>query len=430
MVYDILKKLEAHPGKLDKIAILNENKDNETLKTVVKLALDPFILFYMNDPEMPTLGKGERTLDEALEALSTISNRFLTGNAAKEFVHEQLLSLSVEDAEVIRRVINKDLECGVAESTANKVWPKLIPVYPCLLASQMDDKVLAKLKFPCYSQKKEDGMRFNAIVKDSKCEFRSRNGKLVTLHNTLEQEFLAHGQDGMVYDGELLVLDANEPGTILDRKSGNGILNKSVKGTISPEEANRVVCTIWDAIPYDDFINLKSDIPYNQRWTGLQESNIYLSEKIALVESQLVNSIEEAQTIFQGYLNAGHEGSILKSCDLKWSDTRSKDQIKLKAELDATFEVIDWLEGTGKNVGKLGSLTVKSSDGLIVTNVGSGFNDEDRNKYTRDMVIGKFVDVKYNARIRDKNSNIDALFLPVFLGFREDRTANSSKEIK
>ena len=273
-------------------------------------------------------------------------------------------------------------------------------------------------------------MRFNAILKDGKCEFRSRNGKLLELHNTLEHEFLQHGQDNMVYDGELLVVDSLDAGSILERKEGNGILNKAVKGTINKEEANRVVCTLWDAIPYKDFVNLKSDMPYSERWDDLQGSEINKSEKIMLVGSQVVNSIEEAQVIFQHYLANGHEGSILKSFDLKWADTRSKDQIKLKAELDCTLKVIGWQEGSGKNAGRLGALTVESADGLVKTDVGTGLTDEERNKYTREAIIGKFVDIKYNARIRDKNSDIDALFLPVFLGIREDREANFSEEIK
>ena len=42
-------------------------------------------------------------------------------------------------------------------------------------------------------------------------------------------------------------------GKLLDRKTGNGILNKTVVETVSDEEVSRVVFTAWDLIDVCDF---------------------------------------------------------------------------------------------------------------------------------------------------------------------------------
>jgi DNA ligase-1 len=114
-----------------------------------------------------------------------------------------------------------------------------------------------------------------------------------------------------------------------------------------------------------------------------------------------------------------------------WEDKRSKGQIKFKGELDCTLKVVGWEEGTGKHKGRLGALVLQSEDGSVSTNCGTGFSDADRAEFTYEYCIGKFVDVKYNARITDKRSSVDSLFLPVFAGFREDKAAaDRSKDIK
>ena len=83
--------------------------------------------------------------------------------------------------------------------------------------------------------------------------------------------------------------------------------------------------------------------------------------------------------------------------------------------------VTDWIEGTGRNVGRLGALTVQSADGSLVCNVGSGFTDEDRDTISTD-IIGSIITVKYNEIIKDKNSDTRSLFLPRFIEIRLDKT--------
>ena len=216
MILDILNDMASNASRNYKLEVAQKNAGNDLLKRVVLLAYDPFTQFYIRKipAYSPTpAGAKPHSLEGALNSLSELSSRNVTGNAGIEHLRVILSSLTAEDAQVIERIIGKDLKVGASESTFNKVWPGLVHEYPCMLCSAFDEKLVKKIKFPAIVQKKEDGMRFNAIVKNGAVEFRSRNGKEIQLLGNLEQEFLtmAAGKN-VVFDGELLV--ANDDGTI------------------------------------------------------------------------------------------------------------------------------------------------------------------------------------------------------------------------
>ena len=422
-----LESLAANNSRNFKIDQLNANSDNEVLREVVRLALDPFTNFYIRKIPSYTQDKHITSLENALNGLYDLSSRSVTGNAAIEYLRMLLSSLSVDDAKVLERVIQKDLKCGVSISTANDVWHGLVKEYPVMLCSPFEQKLVDKVVFPALVQTKMDGMRFNAIVKNGAVEFRSRNGKEIQLLGNLEQEFLQlSGGIDVVFDGELLV---KENGKILDRQTGNGILNKANKNTIAPEEAAKVVAVVWDFIPYPDFVNGICKITYENRYNALWETlKSQDQDKISLIKTWVVGSYDEAQVIFKQLLSEGEEGIILKDKDSIWEDKRSKGQVKFKAVLDADVLCVGVEAGTGKYAGMIGSLLCETSDGIIKVSVGSGLTDEDRKKPAEEY-IGKIIAINYNARITNKTGE-QSLFLPIYLETREDKTiANSSDEL-
>ena len=431
-IFPILEELASDAGRNFKISVLQKHKSNELLKEVVFLALDPFTQFYIR--KIPKYQRGIHTipLSGAIKQLKKLSNRTVTGNAAIDLLADLLGSLEEGDAKVLERIIQKDLKCGVAAGTVNVVWKDMIHEYPCMLCSGYEEKLISKVKFPAMVQLKMDGMRFNAIVRNGNVEFRSRNGKEINLLGNLAEDCLrlSCGRD-VVFDGELLVGAGDD---IMDRQTGNGILNKAVKGTISAEEAQSVCATLWDVIPYEEFVVGHSDSPYQDRFERLQKLDLS-SGRIRLVEFKTVQSLGEAREIFNTYLAAGQEGIILKDLTGTWQDKRVKHQIKFKGELECDLEVVGYEEGTGKYAGQLGALVCRSrsTDAEPITvNVGSGFNDDHRTSLwsVRDKLLGKIVALKYNSRIKNKQGG-DSLFLPIFLELREDKdTADSAQDIK
>lgn len=439
MINTIFNDLAATSSRLEKEAILTANKSNAVLRWACFLALDPFTNFYIRKIPKYKTGIGPYTsLQHALDKLFALSARQVTGNAGIEFLTKVLEELEPEDALVIERVIEKDLRCGVSEATVNKIWPNLVPTYPCMLASGYEDKLINKITWPANVQLKLDGMRFNAIVKGGTVEFRSRNGKLLNLLGQLEQEFLAiAGDDEVVFDGELNVMDTDTY-QFMARQIGNGILSKAQKGTLTYGDAALIHATVWDWIPYADFLKGECTMPYRTRMNSLfstmdgapYEKDQYRVGKVHKVWNENVNSLEEAQRRFEQLLSQGQEGIILKDLNAHWEDKRAKHQIKFKGELECDLVCVDWVEGTGKNAGRLGALVLESSDGNVKVNVGTGFTDSDRNKITK-KVIGKIVSIKYNGRIVDQKTGVSSLFLPVFVEVRHDKDqADASKNIK
>lgn len=423
----IFEDLAANPSRNFKLDYLKQNADNELLREVVRLALDPFTQFYQRKIPAYTPNTGNTaSLAAILPGLFDLSHRLVTGNAAIHHLQMMLEAVSAEDAKVLERIIQKDLKCGVQISTANDVWMGLIKEYPVMLCSPYEQKLVDKINYPAYVQLKEDGMRFNAIVVDGKCEFKSRNGKTIDLLGNLEETFvkMSHGID-CVFDGELLV---KIDGKIADRQTGNGILNKANKGTISEAEAALVTAVVWDMIPYAYFVDGHCPISYTTRFMRLEECII--EDRIELVPSIIVDSLDEARAIFEEYLADGKEGIILKDRNGDWEDKRSKGQIKFKGELECDLKIVGLEEGAGKYQGKLGALLVESSDGILKVSVGSGLTDADRINLNTTTILGKVIAVKYNARIKNKQGQ-DSLFLPIFLELREDKdVADADKDIK
>ena len=431
-INQFLNDLASNSSRNYKIEQLEKNKDNEVLREVIRLALDPFTQFYQRKIPAYT-ANGGGCLVQAIDSLYDLSSRVVTGNAAIQRLTEILSGLDSCNAKVIERIIQKDLKCGVQASTANVVWTGLVSEYPCMLCSQFDQKLVDKINYPAYVQLKMDGMRFNAIVKDGKCEFRSRNGKEIFLLGNLEQEFISLAGDvDCVFDGELMVMHPDDI-QFMDRQTGNGILNKANKGTISVKEAAMVHATVWDVIPYILFQDGHCGTPYSTRYATLKslvEKQPSKNKKIWLVTTDIVNTFEEAQAIFEGYLESGLEGIILKDGSGPWEDKRAKHQIKFKGELECDLKIVAVEEGKGKAEGMLGAILCESSDGVVKVSVGSGFTDAHRKNYWKENLVDRIVAVKYNSRIKNKAGE-DSLFLPVFVELRDDKDeADSSKDIK
>ena len=387
----MFEDLAANPSRNFKLDYLKQNADNETLREVVRLALDPFTQFYQRKiPNYTPNTDTAASLAAILPGLFDLSHRLVTGHDAIHHLQMMLEAVSPDDAKVLERIIQKDLKCGVQVSTANDVWSGLIKEYPVMLCSPYEQKLIDKINYPAYVQLKEDGMRFNAIV-------------------------------------ELLV---KIDGKIADRQTGNGILNKANKGTISKEEAALVCATVWDYIPYVLFTDGYSPTPYQTRFERLELAVEGASKRIELVPSIIVDSLDEAKAIFEQYLIDGKEGIILKDSHGVWEDKRSKGQIKFKGELECDLKIVGVEEGTGKYAGKVGSFLCESSDGVVKVSVGSGLSDQQRDSFSNLDLLGRIVAVKYNARITNKQGE-QSLFLPIFIELREDKdVADSSKDIK
>jgi hypothetical protein len=421
-VLSILKRLEATTSRLEKEDILGEHADDPVLKEAFRLALDPLVNFYIKKVPEPSRSDGALfTLAAALESLKLwFVTRKVRGGEATEYLARMLGQLDKDDREVLRRVIGRNLKCGVSDATVEKIWPDVTLSYPCMLVSPMNEKT--KIKFPCIAQTKMDGMRFNAIVENGTVQYRSRAGKELDLFGVLDSDIMSlTAEQSYVLDGELLMVGSD--GRPMDRKTGNGLLTKFQKGTGTAALAQQVRAVVWDIIPLFCFRKGScSGVGYRDRLNMLTTEKL---TRASIVTTHVVKSMEEAQALYQQKLLEGEEGLVLKDPAGPWENKRAKHQVKMKAELEADLYCAGVTAGTGKYQGKIGSLECHSNGGTVVVNVGTGLNDEERSWDPKEFV-GKIVSVKYNALITDKKTGQKSLFLPVFVEIRDDKTQPDS----
>jgi hypothetical protein len=423
---EIIKSLSATSKRTEKMAILESLQgDVERLfKKISKAAYDPEINYFIKKYDRPTSFNSSISLDFAINSLSSLTSRKVTGNAAIEFIQNLESSLSEDDAEVFNLIISRDLKCGVSTSTINKVWSDLIYDPPYMRCSSFNKKNLARIKFPAYSQTKEDGLYVDIIVrKTGEVEYRTRTGSLLALGDEVKNRDLAT-QAGHVLMGEALVVD--DEGNYLDRKTGNGYLNSDDIDT------SKVRFVIWDIVPVHLYELRKCAIEYRARFHQVKR---FIDEgesgHFKLVDTRVVNSVQEVIDHFKENLERGKEGTVIKNQTGIWSDYDSPDQVKCKIEFVCDLKIIKVKEGTGKNVGKLGAFDCESEDGLIKVSVGGGFTDKHRVDYFDENMVDKIISVKSNDIINNRTEEGTwSLFLPRHTEIRHDKkTADTYEKV-
>lgn len=434
-IWYIIDELRVNGSTLKKQAILEKNKDNTLLKEVFRLTENSLLNFYIRVDSNPAKvrekdGPGILTLELLKEIEQTLRGRKKTGNAAHQYIQGVLDNLCFTSQSVLIKIINRDLECNVGTSICNKVWKDLIPEYACMLAGKFDEKAIERFtkleaKGAFIVQTKMDGGRVNVQVSEfGEVTLFSRNGKELLTHGVFDSLFEKF--PGMVFDGEMLVRSSSG---VMSRKEGNGFFNKAVRGTISKEEVEKMSIALWDVIDLTDFLHGHSSLPYRTRLQDLSEIVKKIKNtKVFLVNGKTVSSLDEVQEFYQEMLAEDEEGAILKLANMPWEDRRSKSMVKLKEERDADLICVG-VEEHSKEPGWVGSLLCETRDGKVKTGVGSGLDEEGRQRPWKDY-IGKVIKLKYNAIITKKNSTELSLFLPIFQEIRTDKdVANSYEEL-
>lgn len=399
MVYDIIVELASTDSLKEKENILLKYKNNLLVKDVFRLTYSQRVKFHIKKiPEYEPKTES-KTLRDALDFLENVlGERVLTGHAAIAALKDVLESLCPKDAALIKRIVKRDLECGVGRSIPNKVWENLLPKQPQFLAAPFSKANVSKIKFPALAQLKADGARCFAEVVDGEVNLYSRSGSEYLGLDLLKEEIVSitEGLGNVVLDGELvyfpkstkqgldLFFDEDEEENIVaSREEGNGIANKSIQGTISKTEADCVKFQVWDLINYEVTQGTQTDNseinkPYKERLKNL-ELITKKAGRLELIPSEEVKTLEEAQVIYRKYVDMKLEGIILKNKLGVWADGRTCDQVKFKEEKDFDLEIIGAYPHS-KDPEKLGGVNLRSRDGTILVDCGSGFKDKDYEK--------------------------------------------------
>jgi hypothetical protein len=455
MIKQILDEIASISGKNDKRDKLTEHADNELLKEVLYKANSRRVKFWIKQiPEYEPSLNTSYTLSEALNDLKVLTEREVRGNAAIEFVKTTLEHLNKDDAEVLERVIKKDLKIGM-DTGINKAIPNLIEETPYMGAKSFSIKGAKKLfgnGKKVFSQIKMDGTYRNAIIRNGEVELLSRQGEVSYLTDAPFLNELANFPD-CVLNGELTIdgFDRYEANgmvsSIMDilkkaEERGETVTNKKIlafekKHGNFQDAINSMRFTVWDIISVDEYFAKKCEKPYEERFSLLQDRIIDVApEMISVVETVIVDNYGEAMEHFLDSQERGLEGTIIKSSDGIWKDGKPTYQIKMKLEMNIDLIVVEPVfgnEGT-KYEEFINGFKLKSSDGLIQTTA-RGVKEKEMKEFTKvgDNLVGEVMEVKCSGLSQDVDGNWSLLH-PSVVEWRKDKNTcdslESAKEIQ
>lgn len=147
---------------------------------------------------------------------------------------------------------------------------------------------------------------------------------------------------------------------------------------LSTVKKHQAVNKEWRHVKYFVFDLPRSNKTFSQRLITLQQlvnhtNSPYL---ILLKQYKLANETALMQAL-EHIKTAGGEGLMLHRADAFYHSGRNNDLLKVKPYYDAEAIVIAHIPGKGKYTGMLGSLLVKTAEGLQFR-IGSGFSDLQR----------------------------------------------------
>ena len=418
--WEIIRELESDNSRLKKEAIIRRESDAENVRFFngVGAALDGFRTFGVQ--KVPTSKKdGDGiTQSEFDDVLRRLEDRTLTGNEMRDVIQDLCDRSKMEEwNDWYRRILIKDLRCGVTHKTVNKHSTMKIPVFECMLADD-SKKHEKKMTGEVLVEPKLDGVRVLVICDVDKDEITmySRNGKELKNFPLIKLNFdtvmLEQLEQSMVFDGEVMSDDFQTLMREIHRKDG--------------AKTDDAVLNLFDCVPLEDFKEGSYDVPLMERKQMLEQYTFPNNVKtVEYVKMDL--SSEDGQNQFADYnklcIDRGYEGIMIKPQHGKYECKRSSLWLKVKPFIEVSLKVVDVEEGTGRNVGKLGALIVEGNDmeKFIKTNVGSGLSDQDREDYWKhkDKILGQIVEIRADAITQNQDAQDEySLRFPRFLRFR------------
>ena len=458
----IIDELASDNGRIHKDTVLKSHADNEKFKEVLHLTYDSGIVFYLKDFKAPPAATIEtfdpEAFERALNHLHAMAMRVYTGSRAKEMLTEICGTMSADDSKVIELIVSRDLGCGINVKSINDAIPNLITETPYMGASSFSEKKARKLfekGGKAFVDIKMDGRYANTIVySDGLVEMCSRQGKRSYINNPdliAELRSFSNGDpSGIVLNGEMVI-----PG--MPRYQSNGIISSLVNiaekendgKNVDKEKikfqketgydydvASKIIdIVVWDFVPLVYYAaNCEYEVGRDLRYERLRDMIIKNNTKhVRLVETVIVNSYEEAVSVFKSYIARGEEGAILKSATAPWKSGKGTLQIKMKLEFSCDLEVVGFNQGTPgtKYANTLGSFQCRSSCGLLLTDP-AGIGDKERDEIwnNKDQYLGKIIEVKCNGLSHDIDMNYSLLH-PVYKMVRTDKAvADTLEDVK
>ena len=421
--WKIIKKLESDNSRLFKEDVVKENLKNLIFQEGLAMCLDALVTFGVKQiPKSKEDGKG-LDWDTFKKGATLLIEREKTGHAARDLIEDLMHSAKINQwNDWYRRILIKDLRCGVSEKTVNNVAKKMnldfrVPVFSCMLAHD-GAKHPKKITGNCLVEYKYDGVRVIAIVKNNKATLYSRNGKIFNNFPHIEEALSKSEYNNLVIDGEVMSDDFQALMKQVYRKSG--------------AETDDAYLALFDILPLKEFNNGKSKLNTLDRKKQLDQLSQTFESCIKLVDYVILNFDDEKDNqkfskMNKEALDKGYEGLMIKPSENYYESKRSHAWLKIKPFIEVTLKIVSIQEGTGKHSGKLGAFQVEGTDDgkFFSLSVGSGLTDYDRDKFwkSKEKLIGMLVEIRADAITQSIEGEHYSLRFPrfkCFRGFKQD----------
>jgi DNA ligase-1 len=391
-------------------------------------AYNPFYAFNVRQvPETQGLTGRDNPWPRFWALLEDLRTRGISGHRARDAIQECADEFDSDEwNSLARRVLIKDLRCGVSEKTINKVVGKTeyrIPVFSCQLAQDSTDQP-KKMKGVKRLECKLDGVRVLAVVSGDACTLYSRNGKEFENFPQIAEAILdnrkafqyGRGTGGhFVLDGEIVGESFQKLMKQAHRKSD--------------AQTDNMVYHIFDILPLDALKEGHCNLQQYKRIEWIDSAKTQLMDTDCL---RVMNGLDvdldtaEGHDIMNRYAQdcvaEGFEGIMIKSLDAPYECKRSDSWMKWKPTISVDLSIVGFEEGTGRNAGRLGAIICEGDDNdrRIYVNVGTGFSDALRDEYwtNRDHLLGHLVEVQADAVTQNQDGTYSLRF-PRFLRFRD-----------
>jgi len=419
--WEVVAELEATTSRLEKEAIIQRESDagNDELFDGFRLAYDAMVTFGVKKIEEKT-GDGRGMVYATFKTFADkLKDRHLSGNSALTTV--AFIRMNATEAQWnnwYRRILIKDMRCGVSETTINKIADARyhVPVFECQLAfdgAKHEGRVAGEKLI----EVKLDGVRVITIVYPSgQVDQYSRNGKELVNFEEVRRQIARHAiffREPMVLDGEIMSGNFQDLMKQIHRKSD--------------ARANDAVLNLFDILPLSEFQAGASTRVQHQRSAQLRAWYSGIADhmpNVSVLGQELVDldsneGRDRFAQINADAIEGGYEGIMIKDPAAIYECKRSVAWLKQKPFIEVSLTVVDTEEGTGKNLGRMGNLICEGVDDgkLIRVSVGGGFTDQQRIDFWECRVDGQVVEVRADAVTQNQDGSYSLRF-PRFKTFR------------
>jgi len=408
-----LIELQQTTGMKRKLAIVEENRDNEHFTRLLYYACNPRLSYKVSEATLRRLIPAAwhtHQYRDIFDVCNELSKRKALDDETTFRVCSFLRTQNAGTQELYIKLLAKTLRLGITAKSINKVIPGLIPEWEVQQAYPIE-------KYPL-----KDGCWFSVSQKLNGVRATFYRGELI-------------GRSGIAFDGLEHITDelSHFPHLVFD-----GELTLANKGTLSDNEAFRlttgivnsenddktVICfTIFDMLPADEFDTGESVATYKERRQQLDDLQEWFTgnDHIHILNSLYSGDDQSiVPKLLEKMVSEDKEGLMI-NLDVPYQCKRHRGILKVKQFYTMDLPILRCESGSGKLANTLGAIIVDYKGNEV--GVGSGFTDEQRSWIWthQDELVGSLVEIKYKEQSYDKSTGCCSLQFPVFVSLRTDK---------